>query len=145
MDTEERSEFRDLKPSETVILLAEDDPLVRNLVQLILSKQGFTVLAANDGKEALEICGTFKDQIHLLLTDVRMPRMSGLELAEKVREQRPETRILIMSAETIATIAAKNTPDAFLGKPFIPPTLLQCVQRLLTSSFRGICNDSELL
>jgi len=111
----------------------------------MLSREGYTVLRASDGQEVLEICGKFRDPIHLLLTDVRMHQMSGLELAEKIREQRPETRILIMSAETTTAIAARNAPDAFLGKPFVPPTLLRCVRRLLTSSFRGICNDSELL
>ena len=145
MDTEGRSEFRDLKPSETVILLVEDDALVRNVVRLMLSKEGYAVLTANDGLEALEICERFTDPIHLLLTDVGMPRMGGLDLAQRVRELRPDTKIIIMSATTAVTIAEKNTPDAFLRKPFIPPTLLECVQRVLKSSFRGICNEPELL
>ena len=109
----------------------------------MLSKEGYAVLTANDGLEALEICEKFTDPIHLLLTDVGMPRMSGLDLAERVRESRPDTKIIIMSATT--AIAEQKTPDAFLRKPFIPPTLRECVQRVLKSSFRGICNDSELL
>jgi CheY-like chemotaxis protein len=55
-------------------LVVEDGPMVRNLVQMMLSKEGYAVLAAKDGQEALEICRQFKDQIHLLLTDVIMPR-----------------------------------------------------------------------
>src|SRR5215813_6675740 len=66
-----------MEPNETVILLAEDDAAVRNLVALMLSKEGYAVLTANDGQEALEICDKFTDPIHMLLTDVRMPRMSG--------------------------------------------------------------------
>ena len=111
----------------------------------MLEKEGYALLTANDGQEALEISEKFADAIHLLLTDVQMPRMNGLVLAERVREQRPEIKVMMMSGQTTTTILEKNTPDAFLKKPFIPPTLLQCVQRVLTSSFRGICHDSDLL
>ena len=134
-----------METNETVILLAEDDVLVRNLILLMLSKEGYTVLAANDGQEAREICDKFADQIHLLLTDVNMPRMNGQELAELVQECRPETKIMIMSGQTTTTILEKNMPHTFLRKPFMPPTLLQCVQRVLTSSFRGICHESDVL
>ena len=128
----------------TVVLLAEDEPVVRNLVGLMLSKEGYSVLTAKDGQEALEICRSFKDPIHLLLTDKTMPRMSGLELAESVLRKRPEIKVMIMSGETPDTILKENTPDAFLQKPFMPPTLLRCVQRLLTSEFKGICHESDL-
>ena len=82
-----------MEPKETVILLAEDDPVVRNLVTLMLSKEGYSVLTANDGQEAFEICRRFKNPIHLLLTDKTMPRMSGLELAESVLKKRSESRL----------------------------------------------------
>ncbi len=84
-------------PNETVILLAEDDPVVRNLVRTMLAKEGYAVLTANDGAEALEVCAEFSDPIHLLLTDVKMPRMDGLELASLVRGQRPDTKVIVMS------------------------------------------------
>ena len=58
-----------MEANETVILLAEDEAVVRNLVRLMLSKEGYAVLTANDGQEALELCEKFKDPIHLLLTD----------------------------------------------------------------------------
>lgn len=125
--------------NETVILLAEDDPIVRNLVQLMLAKEHYAVLAANDGQEALEISAGFPDPIHLLLTDVRMPRMSGLTLAERIRESRRDIKIVIMSGETANTIFDRNVHDAFLRKPFIPPTLLRCVQRVLADGFSGSC------
>jgi CheY-like chemotaxis protein len=73
-----------MEPKETVILLAEDEPVVRNLIGLVLSKEGYSVLTAKDGQEALEICRLFKEPIHLLLTDKTMPQMNGLELAESV-------------------------------------------------------------
>ena len=86
-----------MEVNKTVILIAEDEAVVRNLVRLMLSKEGYAVLTANDGQEAPELCEKFADPIHLLLTDVVMPRMTGLELAEKIREQRPETKIMVMS------------------------------------------------
>jgi len=134
-----------MEVKETVILLVEDEAVVRNLVRLMLEKEGYALLTANDGQEALEISEKFADAIHLLLPDVQMPRMNGLVLAERVREQRPEIKVMMMSGQTTTTILEKNTPDAFLKKPFIPPTLLQCVQRVLTTSFRGVCHESDLL
>ena len=110
-----------MEPRETVILLAEDDAAVRNLVALMLSKEGYVVLAANDGQEALDICRQCKDSIHLLLTDKTMPRMTGVELAEQVLKKRSEIKIMIMSGDTILK---ENTPDAFLQKPFMPPRSL---------------------
>ena len=133
-----------MEPRETVILLAEDDAAVRNLVALLLSKEGYAVLAANDGQEALDICRQCKDSIHLLLTDVTMPRMTGVELAEQVQKKRSEIKILIMSGETAETVLNHNSLDAFLRKPFMPPTLLKCVQRLLDSDFKGVCYESDL-
>jgi two-component system, cell cycle sensor histidine kinase and response regulator CckA len=134
-----------MEPKETVILLAEDDTVIRNLVGLMLSKEGYSVLAANDGQEALEICRQYKDPIHLLLTDVTMPRMTGRELAERVLKNRSDIKILMMSGETADTVLNQHTLDAFLQKPFMPPTLLKCVQRLLESNFKGICPESDLL
>ena len=134
-----------MEPKETVILLAEDDAAIRNLVALMLLKEGYAVLTANDGQEALDICRQFKDPIHLLLTDNTMPRMTGVELAEQILKKRSGIKIMIMSGETADTILKGNTRDAFLQKPFMPPTLLRCVRRLLSSEFKGICHESDLL
>ena len=134
-----------MEPREIIILLAEDDPAVRNLVRLMLSKEGYSVLTANDAQEALEICAKFKDPIHLLLTDVTMPGMNGLELAESILKKRSEIKIMIMSGATGETIPNENTPYAFLPKPFVSPMLVRCVQRLLNSSFKGNCYESDLI
>ena len=134
-----------MEPKETVILFAEDDAMIRNLVGLMLSQEGYAVLTATDGQEALEICDRFEGSIHMLLTDVRMPRMTGVELAERVLEKRSEIKVLVMSGETADKVLKENAPDAFLQKPFKPPTLLKCVQRLLSSEFKGICHEPDLL
>ena len=102
-------------------------------------------MAAKDGQEALDICRQFKGPIHMLLTDKTMPRMTGVELAEKVLKKRSEIKILIMSGETAEAVLNQNTLDAFLPKPFMPSTLLKCVKRLLDSEFKGVCYESDLL
>src|SRR5262245_55043879 len=134
-----------MEPKETVILLAEDEVVIRNLVRLMLCKEGYSVLTANDGQEALEICRQFREPIHMLLTDAMMPRLGGLDLAGQILKKRPDIKIMIMSGETADTILKENIPDAFLAKPFMPSTLLRCVQKLLSSEFKGMCHESELL
>ncbi len=128
-------------PQETVILLAEDDAVIRNLIRTMLVKEGYAVLTANDGAEALEVCTAFADPIHLLVTDIRMPRMDGWTVANKVRERRPEIKVIVMSGYTTQTIRTGNIPDASLRKPFIPPTLLKCIQKVLASSEPVNCEE----
>ena len=118
-------------PGETVILLAEDEVLIRNLVGTMLIREGYGVLSAANGREAFEICETFKDPINLLLTDVRMPEMDGLELAQRVKAFRPEVKIILMSGQMDNAIISGNRPDAFLRKPFVRPTLLKSIQAVL--------------
>jgi CheY-like chemotaxis protein len=124
-DQAQRSSIADdrwpaLTPEDTVVLLAEDEPRVRNLLQFVLSEHDYVVLTASDGQEALEVSEQFKGPIHLLLTDVRMPRLDGWTLAEAVRQQRPDTKIIVISGETAERLAEDNPADAFLRKPFLP-------------------------
>jgi CheY-like chemotaxis protein len=113
----ESNESTEGQPQDTVILLAEDETLVRNLIELMLVKQGYTVLAVSDGHESLEILEKFTEPIQLVLTDVQMPRVDGWALAELVRKQRAETKVIVISGETATTIATDNPADAFLRKP----------------------------
>ena len=128
-------------PNQTVILLAEDEPVVRNLVQTMLTQAGYAVLTAYDGAEALDVCKAFTDEIHLFLTDVAMPRVDGLRAAAAVRRLRPEIKVIIMSGATTDMIRSENRPDAFLRKPFIPPTLLECVQKVLAANGPVDCDQ----
>jgi CheY-like chemotaxis protein len=118
-------------PSSTVILLAEDEVVIRNLLGTMLTKQGYKVLTASDGLEAMEVCKKFSDPIQLLITNVTMPRMDGLALTTKVREERPDIRVIVISGQTNADILDGNRPDAFLRKPFQPVTILKAVQDIL--------------
>jgi nitrogen-specific signal transduction histidine kinase/ActR/RegA family two-component response regulator len=119
--------------SETV-LLVEDEEVVRNLVREILEGNGYTVLEARNGAEALDLGRRRKGPIHLLVTDVVMPKMSGRELAERLVTIHHETRILYMSGYTDGAIGQHGVLDphtAFLQKPFSFDDLAQKVRKVL--------------
>jgi PAS domain S-box-containing protein len=116
------------------ILLAEDEEMVRNLACESLKMNGYTVLEAANAGEALVICQQHVGPIHLLLTDVVMPRMSGRELAEQLVKLRPEMSVLYMSGYPDQSIVHHGILDedlAFIGKPFTPDTLVRKVVEVL--------------
>jgi two-component system, cell cycle sensor histidine kinase and response regulator CckA len=120
-------------PFET-ILLAEDHEAVREFLANILHGQGYTVLDADRGTHALRLWERHEGPIHLLLTDIRMPEMDGMELAHRVRAKQPTIPVLFMSAEpapaALSTLA-RESKTAFLLKPFTPEVLTRTVQQLL--------------
>jgi PAS domain S-box-containing protein len=119
--------------SET-ILIAEDEEQVRLLVAAVLVQQGYKVIQAGDGQQALEIAKRHSGKIHLLLTDIMMPRMGGPELVEHIQRARPSIRVLFCSgyaghAAMEQGIVQASTP--FLPKPFTPCTLALKVREVL--------------
>jgi PAS domain S-box-containing protein len=121
--------------SETV-LLVEDDAGVRNLLQHIISKLGYRLLEARNGQEALRLIAHYPDPIHLLLTDVVMPGISGKILAEELSRTRPGMKTLFMSGytdEAIAHHGVLNPGVAFLQKPFSPTSLAAKMRSVLDS------------
>jgi two-component system, cell cycle sensor histidine kinase and response regulator CckA len=126
---------RRAKGSETV-LVVEDDESVRKLILSILKQSGYTVLGAGEGKEALRICEKHAHPIHLIITDVVMPQMSGKELADLVAARWPEIRLLFMSGYTGNAMAQQGALDArmqLLQKPFTPAALADKVREVLDS------------
>jgi PAS domain S-box-containing protein len=118
------------------ILLAEDEETVRTLVCEILESNGYKVLAAADGEAALAICREADGPIHMLLTDIIMPKMGGGILRDKVLELLPGTRVLFMSGYTddlIADLAVMNSKAEFIEKPFTPGALTRKVRQVLDS------------
>jgi CheY-like chemotaxis protein len=115
-----------------VVLVADDDVLVRNLINAILTRSGYSVLVAADGEEALELSRRYTGEIHLLLSDVIMPRMNGFKLAERIREERPSTRALLISGNTSAELQTCNAPFDFLHKPFVPEQLKAKLRQMLS-------------
>jgi two-component system, cell cycle sensor histidine kinase and response regulator CckA len=116
------------------ILLAEDASGVRAVAQEILKRLGYTVLVATDGHAALQLARARTDTIHLLVTDVIMPEMSGRQLADRLKEQRPGLKVLFVSGYTDDAIVRHGMLEpgiAFLQKPFTPQTLARKVREVL--------------
>jgi len=109
------------KPTET-ILIVDDDPEVISMASDILRMTGYTVLSTGDPREALRFARSRAEPLHLLLTDVVMPLMSGRQLAEELRVIRPDVKILFMSAyrtEVVEDYRVRLAPgEPFLDKPF---------------------------
>jgi two-component system, cell cycle sensor histidine kinase and response regulator CckA len=115
------------------ILLVEDESSVRNLVGRVLRGKGYQVLEATTGEEALAVAGQHSGPIHLLLTDIVMPRMSGRELALALTKVRTTLRVLFMSGYTDENvIRSVEAPDeGFLPKPFSPAVVVERVRAVL--------------
>ncbi len=119
------------------ILLAEDEGPVRMMLQEFLESHGYTGLHAADGLEALGICEQYSEPIHLLLTDMVMPRMGGRELADRVAEVRPELPILYISGYTEDATVREGTGGRrpfFLNKPFTLQALSVKVREVLDTA-----------
>jgi two-component system cell cycle sensor histidine kinase/response regulator CckA len=119
--------------SETV-LLVEDEDAVRQLLRDVLRRYGYTVLEAANGPEAIDLCRTHPGPIHLVVTDMVMPQMSGWEVADAVSALRPKTKLVYMSGYIEHVVVEERVLDtgiAFLGKPFTPEALGRKVREVL--------------
>jgi CheY-like chemotaxis protein len=117
------------------VLLAEDEPALRALAQRVLRGAGYQLIIAEDGYAALEAARAHSGAIDLLISDVVMPRLSGLELATILLSERPQLRVLLLSGypQRAAPESAVLLGDVpFLAKPFVPDDLLSAAHRALT-------------
>ena len=114
--------------------MAEDNDNLRNLLQRTLEGVGFSVLPAADGAEALRFCQQHDGTIELVVSDIVMPRPNGLELSERIRTARPETKFLFITGfgdqfPELRELTKHGT--TILGKPFLPSELLRKVEDTL--------------
>lgn len=116
--------------SETV-LLVEDEDEVRKVLHQILIGKGYRVFQAGSGEEALAISRLHRGAVHLLLTDITMPRMKGTELANRLLTERPQTRVIFMSGYNEERLSGGESTWTCLQKPFSPQTLTQTVRAIL--------------
>jgi DNA-binding response OmpR family regulator len=113
--------------------LVEDEDAVRTIARIALTMQGFTVLEAGSGVDAIRVAEEYIGTIHLLVTDVVMPEMGGRQLVEAVRVRRPGVRVLYMSGYTDDAVIhhGVESTDAFVQKPFTPLGLARKVRAVL--------------
>ena len=109
-----------------VVLVAEDEVTICNIVRIVLEAMGMFVLAASDGKQALELSRKFPGTIHALMSDTEMPNLDGLGLCEQIRRERPEIKLLLMSG---THGPADGIP--FLQKPFGVEELKEKMRQLV--------------
>jgi two-component system, cell cycle sensor histidine kinase and response regulator CckA len=128
------------KGSET-ILLVEDQSQVRELARMTLSQKGYTVLATSSPEDAESACAQHGAEIHLLLTDLIMPGLTGRELAKRLTARHPKMRVLYMSGYTFGITTQSGMSSglledgvAFLQKPFTPSALSEKVREVLDRS-----------
>ncbi len=131
---EVRQEGRPQAKATETILLVEDEDDVRTLLQEVLEQRGYHILAANGGSEALALSRSHEGPIHLLLTDMIMSTLSGIDIARQVAAMRPSTRVLFISGfseHQLVQEALAQSGAAFLHKPFTPGALALRVRLVL--------------
>ncbi len=131
----------DLTGHGEVILLVDDNKPIRSAIGAFLEMKGFTVLQAGSGKEGLEISHNENGPIHLIITDMVMPEMSGPELADRMESERPKTKVLFMSGytdEAVGRLGVLKPGFAFLQKPASMEVLLRKIRELL-----GVLRDVQ--
>jgi nitrogen-specific signal transduction histidine kinase/CheY-like chemotaxis protein len=133
-DEESYSHDRQNPKGNELILIVEDESMVRNLVEQTLSEYGYQTITANGGRQALELLKMLDRQPDLILTDVTMPEMSGKEMAKIIKTKYPEIKICFMSGYSDSLITRKKLTDlgsGFIQKPFSVEILLSTIRNIL--------------
>jgi signal transduction histidine kinase/CheY-like chemotaxis protein len=136
------------QPSGRTVLLVDDEPEIRTMVEDFLCRMGYTVISASCADEALESAKKAQNKIDLLFTDVVMPRMDGFELALKLRERNPDLPVLIMSGFTGGALskAAQSLRDVpFLTKPFSLRQLQASLKSIFAAPAKPVAEDGAAL
>lgn len=115
------------------VLLADDEPLIRGLTQTVLSRYGYRVLLAEDGAQAVELFRRARSEIHLVVLDISMPKLSGHEALAKIRQLEPRVKVIFASGFTADGLNAAEAAGiaGFINKPFKPADLARAVRAAL--------------
>jgi DNA-binding NtrC family response regulator len=119
----------EIRTANCTILIAEDDAEVRKFVTTILQDQGFHVIAASDANQALTRARSFDGEIRILLTDVEMGRLDGFDLRERLLQERPQVKVVVMSGRLDEDFEPNDFP--VLRKPFSPAALIDLIESQL--------------
>lgn len=119
------------KPAAGTILLAEDEPLLRELGQTILTQSGYSVLTAVNGEALRKLISEQSDSVDLLLTDVVMPDISGPDLVRFAKQRWPNIRVLYMSGYGDEDLKDLDRDAGFIQKPFTPTELMAKIREVL--------------
>lgn len=129
-----------------VVLLVEDEPSVRNVTRRMMEIRGLTVLLAEGSDEALRISESYSGRLDILLSDVQLPGMDGPELAEKIRNARPDLKVVFISGYPREDAFANSVDEGnaeFLQKPFTPTQLTQVLVRVLGSTAATTTSEND--
>jgi two-component system, cell cycle sensor histidine kinase and response regulator CckA len=114
------------------ILLCDDEPAIRSLVRKMLERRGFRVLEASDGLDAMELAKPYPGPIHVLLSDLVMPKLDGPSLAKRLLAIRPDVRVIFMTGYYTHVLDLEGYP--IVQKPFTPGALLATVDGMLMAA-----------
>jgi DNA-binding NtrC family response regulator len=119
------------------ILVVDDNEAVLNTVSGILKGAGFDVLSAASGSDAIKLAGATKRHIHLLLSDVEMPGLSGPDLGQVLKQARPDLHVMLMSGGIQGNLLVLNYGWAYIQKPLIGTKLVEMIRDVLGSRDRS--------
>jgi len=131
-------------PTGETVLIVEDEEALREVTRRIFARNGYQVITAANGRDALRIAGGHPGEIHLLVTDVVMPHMLGREVAEKMRLIKPEIEVVFMSGYARPVLASQGRLDpgvALVEKPFSEADLLATAAQVLNGHFQGFTTN----
>lgn len=119
--------------NQSVVLVAEDSALFRKLVTTLMKREGYSVLSAADGHEGLELSRGYAGPIDLLITDVQMPRMNGIDLCNCLFQERPGIKVIFLTGARLSEFAALDATAPVLSKPIDGGFLARKVRAILAT------------
>ena len=132
-----------LKNTPETILVVDDNKEVLEMVVRTLENANFHVLSAGNGPDALKLAAEANGKIHLVLSDVDMPQMSGPDLGQLLKNTRPDMHVMLMSGGADGNLLVLNHGWAFIQKPFVPKRLVEMVTDILHSPDRSQLGGQE--